>query len=74
MASYPTSAKTFASRSAGQTIGSAHMNDVQDEINALETALLGTLQHDVTLASGQRLNVGGNSTFTGSVVPHIAPG
>ena len=40
MASYPTSAKSFTTRSSGQTIGAAHMNDVQDEINAMETALL----------------------------------
>jgi hypothetical protein len=40
MASYPSSVKSFASRSAGQTIGSAHMNDVQSEITAIEQELV----------------------------------
>jgi hypothetical protein len=39
-ASYPTSVKAFSNRSAGQTIASAHLNDVQDEVNAVETALV----------------------------------
>ena len=80
MASYPTSVKTFASRSANQAIGSAHMNDVQDEINAVEAGLLNGLQHAVTIATGgltvstgntvlgQNLSVAGASTLAGSVV------
>lgn len=40
MASYPTSVKTFTTRLAGDTIQPGHMNDVQDEINAIETDLL----------------------------------
>jgi hypothetical protein len=40
MASYPSSVKSFATRSAGQTIGSAHMNDVQSEITAIEQELV----------------------------------
>jgi hypothetical protein len=41
-ASYPTAVKTFATRSSGQTIGSAHVNDLQDEVNAMQAALLTT--------------------------------
>lgn len=40
-ASYPTAPKTFTNRSAGQTVASAHINDLQDEVNAIETGLLG---------------------------------
>lgn len=35
MANFPTSAPSFTNKSAGQTIGSAHMNAVQDEIVAI---------------------------------------
>lgn len=44
-ASYPTSIKSFATRLAGETIQPAHMNDVQDEITAIETALLSGFAH-----------------------------
>jgi hypothetical protein len=40
MASYPGAVKSFATRSAGNTIGSAHMNDVQSEITAIEQELV----------------------------------
>jgi hypothetical protein len=64
MASFPTSVKTFAARSAGQTIGSAHVNDLQDEVNAIEDGLInGTAP--ISIAS---LTVAGGSTFTGSAV------
>lgn len=49
-ASYPTSAKAFTSRVAGDTIQPAHVNDLQDEVNAIEAALLGTLAHNVTIS------------------------
>lgn len=40
MADYPTSVKSFASRSAGQSIGAAHVNDLQNEVAAIETELV----------------------------------
>lgn len=43
MATYPTSAKTFVTRAVGQTIQPAHVNDLQDEITALEQDLVGGL-------------------------------
>jgi hypothetical protein len=79
MASYPGSVKTFTTRSAGQTIGSAHINELQDEVNAIESGLLNgtaplnssnsTMANLVvtggsTLAS---LNVTGGSTLGGAV-------
>jgi hypothetical protein len=79
-ASYPTSIKSFSNRSAGQTIGAAHVNDLQDEVSALETGLLNGLQHGLTVATGgvtvstgntvlgQNLSVAGNSTIAGSLV------
>ncbi len=39
-ASYPGAVKTFVSRTPGQVIGSAHINDLQDEVNAIEAGLL----------------------------------
>lgn len=41
-ASYPSSAKSFSTKTdgAGQTIFAAHVNDLQDEVVAIETALV----------------------------------
>jgi hypothetical protein len=68
MASFPVSVKTFATRSAGQTIGSAHVNDLQDEVNAIEDNLVNGLQLVLTArgftTSTGRLNIGGASTLT----------
>src|SRR3990167_1531178 len=53
---YPTSVFAPASRSNGQTIDAAHVNDLQAEVTAIENALLGTITHSV--------NVSGASTFS----------
>ncbi len=53
---YPTGVFSPPSRSPGQTIASAIVNDIQAEVTAIETALLGTITHS--------LNVSGASTFT----------
>lgn len=47
MADYPTSAKTYSTKTLGQTIAASHMSDVQDEITAIEQALLNGLAHDL---------------------------
>src|SRR6266481_6724118 len=39
-ASYPTAPKVFTSRSDGTALFAAHVNDVQDEVYAVETALV----------------------------------
>lgn len=46
-ASYPTSIKSFASRSNGQTIDASHVGDLQDEVNAIETGLKNGFAHDL---------------------------
>jgi hypothetical protein len=79
MANYPSADPSFPARSAGQTVGSAHMNAVQDEIVAIGAALRGGLSHTLTVTTGgvtvstgntvlgQNLSVAGTSTFTGAV-------
>jgi len=42
-ASYPSSAKTFVTRAVGHTIQPAHVNDLQDEVTAVEQDLLAGL-------------------------------
>src|SRR5688572_10887182 len=39
-ASYPTSAKSFTTKNAGETIQPAHINDAQEEITAIENDLI----------------------------------
>lgn len=39
-ASYPGAVKTFATRSNGQSIDPSHINDLQDEVSAIESGLL----------------------------------
>lgn len=46
-ASYPTSVKVFTTKAQNETIQPAHMNDVQDEIVAVEQGLLNGFQHDL---------------------------
>lgn len=40
MASFPGSVKTFTNRNAGDTIQPSHVNDLQDEVNAIEDGIL----------------------------------
>lgn len=48
-ASYPTSAKSFSSKATNDAIEAAHVNDLQDEVTAVESALLtGGLAHNLT--------------------------
>lgn len=56
MASYPTATFAPSAKSNGQTIDASHVNDLQDEVTAVESALRGTITHS--------LNVSGNSTLT----------
>jgi hypothetical protein len=78
-ASYPTAVKTFTTKNTGDAIQAAHINDLQDEVSAIEGGLLGgtaplhssnsTLANlsvlgGSTLAS---LQVSGDSTITGTL-------
>lgn len=68
-ASYPGAPKTFTARSAGQTIASAIINDLQDEVNAIETGLLtGTAPLTSSNTTVNNLSVLGGSTFVGNVI------
>lgn len=60
-ASFPTSAKTFTTKSdgAGNTILAAHINDLQAEVTAIEQCLLGTTSFNLV--------VGGTTTLTGAL-------
>jgi hypothetical protein len=80
MANYPTSVPSFTNKSAGQTIASAHINSIQDEVVAIGSGLL---QGTAPLASSNStvanlsvsgastlatLGVTGNSSFGGAFV------
>lgn len=68
MASYPDSVKSFVTRSAGQTIAAAHVNDLQDEVNAMESGLLnGTAPLNSSNSTMAALNVTGNCTVAGKL-------
>lgn len=46
-ASYPSGAKSFTTKADGGTISASHVNDLQDEVTAVESALLNGLAHDL---------------------------
>ena len=82
MADYPTSAFNPATRSAGQSIASAHMNDVQGEIRALELALIssGLAHHLLFVDATYDIGASGatrprhvylSGRLTGGVVPRV---
>lgn len=68
-ASYPTSAKAFATKTAGGVIQPADVNDLQDEVTAIETGLLtGTAPLNSSNSTVASLSVVGGSTIGGGVV------
>lgn len=86
MPSFPTSVKVFTTKldGAGNNINAAHVNDIQDEVNAIEagylnaTARLNSSALSALASTVASLNVSGASTFTGVAVfngrPTIAAG
>src|SRR3990167_2607956 len=63
-ASYPGSVKTFTTRNAGDVIQPAHVNDLQDEVNAIESGLLnGTAPLNSSNSTVANLSVSGGSTI-----------
>lgn len=75
MASFPDSVKTFGTRSAGQKVASAHMNDVQGEINAIEDGYLnGTARLNSSHSTVAALSVSGGSTFASAVLVNSTAG
>lgn len=68
MASFPTSVKSFASRSNGGTIDAGHVNDLQDEVNAVEDGYLnGTARLNSSGSTVTSLSVTGGSTLGGTL-------
>lgn len=68
MASYPNAVKTFTTKSdgAGNKIFASHINDLQDEVNAIEAGLLnGTAPLNSSGSTVNTLSVSSNSTFGG---------
>lgn len=69
MPQFPAAVKTFVTRSAAQTIDPSHVNDLQDEVNAIESGYLnGTARISASNATAANLSVAGGSTFVGSFV------
>lgn len=69
MASYPTAVKTFTSKSdgAGNRIFASHVNDLQDEVTAIEDGILnGTAPVTCSRVTAATLSVAGNSTVGGT--------
>jgi len=68
MASYPGSVKSFTSRSAGDTIDASHVNELQDEVFAIEGGLLnGTAPLNSSNSTLASLSVAGNSSLGGTL-------
>lgn len=62
MASYPTSTKTFVTKIIGDVIEVSHVNDLQDEVAAIETDLLNGNVFATKITTG--LNAAALSTGT----------
>lgn len=68
MASYPTAVKSFTTKNAGDTIQPADVNDLQDEVNAIEAGLLnGTAPLHSSNSTLINLSVPGNSTLASTI-------
>lgn len=73
MANYPNSVPSFTNKSAGQTIASAHINAIQDEVVAIGAGLLqGTAQLNSSNSTVANLSVGGGSTLGNAIAQSIS--
>lgn len=64
MPSFPGSVISFTAKTAGQNIDSAHVNDLQDEVNAIEAGFLnGTARLNSSASTLASLSVTGGSTL-----------
>lgn len=64
MPSYPDSVKSFTAKTSGQNIDPAHVNDIQDEVNAIEAGLRnGTAPLNSSNSTVARLSVTNGSTL-----------
>jgi hypothetical protein len=68
MASFPGAVKTFTTRNAGDTIQPSHVNDLQDEVNAIEDGYRNaTAPLNSSKSTVATLDVVGVSTLHGAV-------
>jgi len=68
-AQYPSAVKTFTTKSAGNVIQPADVNDLQDEVNAIEDGLLnGSARLNSSNSTVRALSVLGGSTFAAGIV------
>lgn len=64
-ASYPTAVKSFTVKTASQKVLAAHVNDLQDEVAAIEAGILnGTAPVNAAASTFTSLSVSGGSTVT----------
>lgn len=68
-ASYPGAVKVFTSRNAGDVLQPSHINDLQDEVAAIEAGITqGTAALNSSNSTVRALSVTGNSTIGGNLV------
>lgn len=70
---YPTGVFSPAARSNGQSIDASHVNDLQTEVAALETALLGTITHSLNVSGASTLATLQAAASTFTVRPVMPP-
>ena len=71
MPSFPGSIKSFTTKNSGDVIQAAHVNDLQDEVNAIEAGYINaTAPLNSSRSTVATLSVTGGSTFT---VRPVAP-
>lgn len=64
MATYPGAVKSFTTKNAGDTIQPSHVNDLQDEVNAIEDGILnGTAPVNSSRITAPALQISAGSTF-----------
>jgi hypothetical protein len=70
MATYPGGVKTFTTKTDNiDTVSASHVNDLQDEVNAIEDGLLnGSAQLSCSNATAKALSVTGGSTLQDATV------
>lgn len=67
-ASYPGAVKSFATRSNGQAMDASHVNDLQDEVTAIEDGIVnGTAPINSSRITATSLSLTGNSTVGGNL-------
>lgn len=66
-ASYPSAVKSFSTKTTGQTIAASFINDLQDEVVAIETGILNGFAHNLKPLSANTYDLGTTSLPWGNV-------